>query len=63
MTTTSEFGNADVVEDTYAKVKSTLSKVDGMIVPVVTGFIGHDRYSYVLLELLGVLVMTVNPSI
>ena len=40
--TTSEFGNAEVKDETYANVKSILGKFDGMIVPVVTGFIGHD---------------------
>eukprot|EP01041_Mallomonas_annulata_P007064 gene7064-14369_t len=42
MRTTSEFGNADVHEDSYALIKSTLSRLDPFIVPVVTGFIGHD---------------------
>lgn len=42
MRTTSEFGNAEVRDETYANVKSILGNFDGMIVPVVTGFIGHD---------------------
>eukprot|EP01038_Epipyxis_sp_PR26KG_P014641 gene14641-19668_t len=43
MTTTSEFGNAEIKEETYKKVKEKLGKFDGMIVPVITGFIGHDE--------------------
>lgn len=42
MTTTSEFGNAEVRSETYEKMNKVLNKFDGMIVPVVTGFIGHD---------------------
>jgi aspartate kinase len=42
VTTTSEFGNSDIHEDSYTKIKSTLSRLDPFIVPVVTGFIGHD---------------------
>jgi aspartate kinase len=42
MRTTSEFGNAEVKEETYANVKSITSKLDGLIVPVITGFIGKD---------------------
>jgi len=42
MRTSSEFGNADVHEDSYTLIKNTLSRLDPMIVPVVTGFIGHD---------------------
>lgn len=42
MRTTSNFGNADIAEETYDNIKTTLSKFDGQIVAVVTGFIGHD---------------------
>lgn len=31
-----------VLEETYSNIKTTLSKIDSMIVPVVTGFIGRD---------------------
>jgi len=40
--TSSEFGNAEISEDSYSNVKAVLGKFDGNIVPVVTGFIGHD---------------------
>jgi aspartate kinase len=40
--TTSNFGNADILEETYANVRTTLGKFDNQIVAVVTGFIGHD---------------------
>lgn len=43
MLTTSEFGNAEIKEESYKRIKEKLSKFDGMIVPVVTGFIGHDE--------------------
>ena len=42
MRTTSEFGNAEIVESTYEHMKNNLAKYDWQIVPVVTGFIGHD---------------------
>ena len=43
MKTSSEFGNAEVLEETYSNVKNIMSRLDPMIVPVVTGFIGHDE--------------------
>ncbi len=42
MRTTSDFGNAEVKEESYHNIKASLSKFDGFIVPVVTGFIGKD---------------------
>ena len=42
MRTTSEFGNGEVKDESYANIKATLGKYDSMIVPVVTGFLGHD---------------------
>ena len=42
MKTTSEFGNADVKEETYENMKQLMNKIDGDLVPVVTGFIGQD---------------------
>jgi aspartate kinase len=42
MRTTSNFGNADITDDSYDNIKTVLGKFDGQIVPVVTGFIGHD---------------------
>jgi aspartate kinase len=42
MKTTSEFGNADVKEETYEAMKGLVSKIDNNLVAVVTGFIGHD---------------------
>ena len=42
MRTTSEFGNAEVKDETYANVKAMTSKLDTQIVPVITGFIGQD---------------------
>lgn len=41
--TTSEFGNSEVLEESYANIKSNIGKYDSMIVPVITGFIGHDK--------------------
>jgi hypothetical protein len=32
---------AQVQEETYGNIKAVLGKLDGMIVPVVTGFIGE----------------------
>ena len=40
--TTSNFGNAEIKSESYQSIKNTLGKFDGQIVPVVTGFIGHD---------------------
>ena len=40
MLTTSDFGNAEVRDDSYKNIKEKLTKFDGMIVPVITGFIG-----------------------
>ena len=42
MRTTSEFGNAEVKDETYANVKAMVGKLDTQIVPVITGFIGQD---------------------
>ena len=42
MHTTSEFGNAEIKEETYDKMKGLMSKLDTDLVPIVTGFIGHD---------------------
>lgn len=42
MMTTSEFGNADVKEETYEAMKGLVAKIDDNLVAVVTGFIGHD---------------------
>lgn len=42
MKTTSEFGNAEVKDESYALLKEKLGRLDGMIVPVITGFIGHE---------------------
>eukprot|EP00607_Mallomonas_marina_P010183 CAMPEP_0182421348 /NCGR_PEP_ID=MMETSP1167-20130531/6699_1 /TAXON_ID=2988 /ORGANISM="Mallomonas Sp, Strain CCMP3275" /LENGTH=493 /DNA_ID=CAMNT_0024598393 /DNA_START=119 /DNA_END=1600 /DNA_ORIENTATION=+ len=41
--TSDEFGNADVLEESYSNIKDVLSKLDPNVVPVVTGFIGHDK--------------------
>ena len=43
MRTSSEFGNAEVKDESYANIRSTLAKFDWTIVPIVTGFIGHDE--------------------
>ena len=40
--TTSDFGNAEIKEESYANIRTSLGKFDWMIVPVVTGFIGQD---------------------
>lgn len=40
--TTSNFGNAEVMDESYDNIKKTLSRLDTSIVPVVTGFLGHD---------------------
>ena len=42
MRTTSEFGNAEVKDETYANVRAMVGKLDTQIVPVITGFIGQD---------------------
>jgi aspartate kinase len=39
--TTSEHGNADVLSDSYQRIRQNLSKFDDNCVAVVTGFIGH----------------------
>lgn len=41
--TSSEFGNAEICESSYSSIGKVLGKFDGMIVPVVTGFLGHDE--------------------
>ena len=43
MLTTSEFGNAEVLEETFDNIRDNLAKYDWSIIPVVTGFIGHDE--------------------
>jgi len=42
MKTSSNFGNAEVLDETYDNIKKTLNRLDSSIVPVVTGFLGHD---------------------
>eukprot|EP01035_Chromulina_nebulosa_P016884 gene16884-22372_t len=42
MKTTSDFGNGEVLAESYSNIKFSLSQHDIMIVPVITGFIGHD---------------------
>jgi aspartate kinase len=41
--TSSEFGNAEISEGSYNSIAKVLGKIDGNIVPVVTGFLGHDE--------------------
>ncbi len=41
--TTSEFGNADVLDESYDAIKISLKKFEGFTVPIVTGFIGKDN--------------------
>ena len=41
--TTSEFGNAEVDPDSYARIKDTMGKLDTAVVPIVTGFLAHDK--------------------
>ena len=43
LTTSSEFGNAEVLPESYDLIGANLGKLDTGIVPVVTGFIGHDE--------------------
>lgn len=38
MRTSSEFGNAEVLQETYSNIKSIMSKIDPMIVPVGKGY-------------------------
>ncbi|MEM0142610.1 MAG: aspartate kinase, partial [Candidatus Parvarchaeum sp.] len=45
MITTSEFGNADVIEDSYKTIKKYLSDLDH--IPVITGFIGKDKEGHI----------------
>lgn len=40
--TSSNFGNAEVLDESYDNIKKTLGRLDSSIVPVVTGFLGHD---------------------
>jgi aspartate kinase len=47
MVTSSEFGNAEVLSSTYNGVKNTIGKMDSNIVPVITGFIGHDENGHI----------------
>ncbi|CBJ32322.1 aspartate kinase [Ectocarpus siliculosus] len=42
MRTTDEFGNADVLDESYPLIKETLSKFDPSMVAVVTGFLGQS---------------------
>ena len=41
MITTSEFGNADILEDSYTAIKNYLSDLNHL--PIITGFIGKDK--------------------
>lgn len=41
--TTGEFGNADVMDESYARIKAVMSKFDDNFVAVVTGFIGQSK--------------------
>jgi aspartate kinase len=43
MTTNSDYGNAEVKEESYALIKEKLNRLDSRIVPVITGFIGQDH--------------------
>lgn len=45
MITTSEFGNADVLEESYTAIKERLSNLQN--IPVITGFIGKDKEGYI----------------
>lgn len=40
--TNSDFGNGEVQEESYQNIQRALGKYDSLIVPVITGFIGHD---------------------
>jgi aspartate kinase len=40
--TNSEFGNADIKDESYDAIRVNLDKLDMNSVPVITGFIGHD---------------------
>jgi len=40
--TTSEFGNADILDSSYDDIFEKLKKVEGFTVPIVTGFIAND---------------------
>lgn len=40
--TTSDFGKAEVLPECYENIKAAMKKLDGSMVAVVTGFIGHD---------------------
>eukprot|EP00904_Undaria_pinnatifida_P011805 jgi/Undpi1/7755/HiC_scaffold_23.g10228.m1 len=42
MRTTGDFGNADVLDDTYPLIRETLSKFDPGMVAVVSGFLGQS---------------------
>lgn len=41
--TSSEFGNAEVDPDSYTRIKDTMGKLDTAVVPIVTGFLAHDK--------------------
>jgi aspartate kinase len=43
LTTSSEFQDADVLDESYGKLKESLSKFEGFMVPIITGFIAHDK--------------------
>ena len=47
MTTSGEFMNAEVLDESYDKIKEQLKKFDGFTVPVVTGFIGKDKDGHI----------------
>eukprot|EP00624_Nannochloropsis_granulata_P000129 evm.model.NODE_10460_length_6450_cov_19.326511.1 len=40
--TTSDFGKAEILPECYDTIKTAMKKLDGSMVAVVTGFIGHD---------------------
>lgn len=42
MRTNSDFGNGEVLDESYSNIKSILGKYDTLIVPVITGFLGQD---------------------
>jgi aspartate kinase len=40
--TTGEFGNAEILDESYSKIKEVMRNFDDNSVAVVTGFIGHS---------------------
>ena len=43
MVTDSNFGNADILPETYSAIKREFSRIGKGIIPVITGYIGKDR--------------------